>query len=429
MSIKFNKLAYNSVDDFVYGSCKKPVTTKSGLVIGGGDVYPELNFTLPSMIVNEDSIKDAYQIYKDMTNGILNRARELYAPGVVIEYETLPEFTENPKWGIEVSKIIADTMKEYEAKYGLKSAYRATPNDLREMNRPPIMRSGKYWEAMIESFAGCSQAGADFISVESTGGKELNDEALVNADIKQVIFALGVCGFGNTAMVLAERGMIPKVFAAVVRVATVARALAAFEEGAVGPSKDCAYEGVYLKAITGSPISCEGKSAACAHLSPIGNIAAAVTDLWSNESVQQVKLLAEMAPVVSIEQLVYDTRLMNTATKKGFRKEFRDLLAESDAPLDPQAYVLKPQVVYDIASELVKAENSFQMTKMGAQLALDKITEAVNSGEVYVEEREKKWLDIIGNQIDDIADDELEFYDDMQDELDMDKFIPSEYGL
>ncbi|MDU6535652.1 MAG: methyltransferase MtaB domain-containing protein, partial [Intestinibacter bartlettii] len=72
---------------------------------------------------------------------------------------------------------------------------------------------------------------------------------------------------------------------------------------------------------------------------------------------------------------------------------------------------------------------SFQMTKMGAQLALDKITEAVNSGEVYVEEREKKWLDIIGNQIDDIADDELEFYDDMQDELDMDKFIPSEYGL
>ena len=76
--------------------------------------------------------------------------------------------------------------------------------------------------------------------------------------------------------------------------------------------------------------------------------------LHTNESVQQVKLLAEMAPVVSIEQLVYDTRLMNTATKKGFRKEFRDLLAESDAPLDPQAYVLKPQVVYDIASELVK---------------------------------------------------------------------------
>ena len=62
--------------------------------------------------------------------------------------------------------------------------------------------------------------------------------------------------------------------------------------------------------------------------------------------------------------------LFRSATKKGFRKEFRDLLAESDAPLDPQAYVLKPQVVYDIASELVKAENSFQMTKMGAQLAL-----------------------------------------------------------
>ena len=106
------------------------------------------------MTVDASSINEAYDIYKDMTNGILNRARELYAPGVVIEYETLPEFTANPQWGIEVSKIIVDTMNEYNAKYGLKSAFRATPNDLREMNRPPIMRSGKYWEKMLEIFEG-----------------------------------------------------------------------------------------------------------------------------------------------------------------------------------------------------------------------------------------------------------------------------------
>lgn len=456
--MKFDKIAYNSLDDFVYGACPRPVTTKSGLIIGGGDIYPELNFTLPSMKVNDTTIKEAMGVYKDMVNGILNRARELYAPGVVIEYETLPEFTERPEWGIEVSKIIVDTMKEYEAKYGLKSAYRATPNDLREMNRPPIMRSGKYWEAMLEIFEGCGKAGADFISVESTGGKELHDDALVNADIKRVIFALGVCGcrdmnflwknisdickqtgalpagdsscgFGNTAMVLSEKGFIPKVFAAVVRAATVSRALCAFEQGAVGPSKDCAYEGPYLKAITGSPISMEGKSAACAHLSPVGNIAASVADLWSNESVQQVKLLSDMAPIVSMEQLIYDCRLMNTATKKGLRKEFRDLLADSDSPYDPQAYIIRPDVAYEISQELVKAKDPFTRTKLGAELALNKLRKAIESGEVYVEEREKAWLDIIEGQLDDIADDELEFYDDIQDELDMDKFIPSEYGL
>ena len=113
------------------------------------------------------------------------------------------------------------------------------------------------------------------------------------------------CGFGNTAMVLAEKKYIPKVFAAVVRT------LVAVEQGAKGPDKDCGYEGPFLKAISGIPISMEGKTAACAHFSPLGNIAAACADLWSNESVQKIKLLAGMAPTVYFEQLEYDTRLMN----------------------------------------------------------------------------------------------------------------------
>jgi methanol--5-hydroxybenzimidazolylcobamide Co-methyltransferase len=87
-------------------------------------------------------------------------------------------------------------------------------------------------------------------------------------------------------MVLAEQKLIPRVFAAVVRVAAVPRSLVAFEMGAIGPSKDCAYEGPYLKAIAGVPISMEGCTAACARLSPVGNIARAVCDCWSNESVQ-----------------------------------------------------------------------------------------------------------------------------------------------
>jgi len=57
------------------------------------------------------------------------------------------------------------------------------------------------------------------------------------------------------AMVLAEQKLIPRLLAAVVRVATVPRSLVAYEMGAVGPSKDCAYEGPYIKAIAGIPIS------------------------------------------------------------------------------------------------------------------------------------------------------------------------------
>ena len=66
-----------------------------------------------------------------------------------------------------------------------------------------------------------------------------------------------------------------RVFAAVVRAVSAVRTLVCYECGAVGPGKDCGYENPILKAITGFPIAMEGKTAACAHLSPVGNIAAA----------------------------------------------------------------------------------------------------------------------------------------------------------
>lgn len=46
-SKRFERLAYDSIDDFIYGIAKKPVVCKNGMVIGGGTVYPEINFTLP----------------------------------------------------------------------------------------------------------------------------------------------------------------------------------------------------------------------------------------------------------------------------------------------------------------------------------------------------------------------------------------------
>src|SRR3974377_1192008 len=113
--------------------------------------------------------------------------------------------------------------------------------------------------------------------------------------------------------------MLPETLAAVVRAMTAVRSLVAFEHGAIGPSKDCAYEGPIIKAITGAPIAMEGKSATCAHFSPVGNIAAAMCDLWSNESVQNVRLLSGGAPEAFTELLVYDCRLLNVATARGGR--------------------------------------------------------------------------------------------------------------
>ena len=284
--------------------------------------------------------------YQEIIKDALRRAAELEAPGVVIEFETVPPMTATPAFGLEIVQVLLAGMAEARRQYGLPTALRMTPNDNREFARPPVMRSGEHWERMLELFEGSASAGAELLSIESVGGKELHDEALMNCDLGQVIFSLCVlgvrdmeflwkqlagiacrhgvicagdtaCGFGNTAMVLAEQKMIPRVFAAVVRAVTAVRTLVAYEHGAVGPGKDCAYENPYLKAITGYPVAMEGKTSACAHFSPLGNIAAAYADTWSNESVQNVRLLAGMAPTCYLEQLIYDCRSDESGSGRG----------------------------------------------------------------------------------------------------------------
>ena len=460
MSKIISNLYDDSKREFIYGNAAKPIHCKNGMVIGGGEVYPELNFTLPPMNIDDSSYPAAREHYRQMITGALTRARELHAPGVVVEVELLPPMTINSKWGIDITKVVRDIMFDFEANKGQKSVMRLTPNDTREFSRPPVMRSGEYLDAMLEVFEGAAKAGADFLSIESTGGKEIHDDALINANLGQVIFALGVlgardmeflwkkivaiahangsiaagdsaCGFGNTAMVLAEKGMLPGIFSAVVRVATVSRSLVAFEVGAQGPSKDCAYEGPYLKAIAGVPIAMEGKSAACAHLSPVGNVAACVADMWSNESVQNVKLLADMAPTVSMEQLIYDCRLMNTAKKDGPESALllQKWLADSDSVLSPQAYVLRPDVVLDISRILITETDPFKRAKLGSIAAVNRLRQAVANKDISVSQREGRWLDIMEEQLDELPDTAEACWAVMKKELNLAKFIPSEYEL
>jgi methanol--5-hydroxybenzimidazolylcobamide Co-methyltransferase len=313
---------------------------------------------------------------------------------------------------------------------------------------------------MFRSFELSAQAGADFLSVESTGGKEIHDEALLNGDLPAAVFALGVlgandmaylwdrivaigaqngslpagdsaCGFGNTAMVLAEQHFIPRVWAAVVRVMTVPRSLVAFERGAVGPNKDCAYEGVYLKAITGCPIALEGAEAAVAHLSPIGNIAKAVPDLWSNESVNNVKLLGGMAPTVSLEQIVYATRLMNTASSHGDQaaRTLRDWWVESDAGFDPQAYVLCPDVTLELAGEIIQETTPYLRTRRAAQSTLAKLRSAAAEGTFPLSKLELRWLDRLSRAADGLPADEAELTAQMLAVVDRGKVHVEEYGV
>jgi methanol--5-hydroxybenzimidazolylcobamide Co-methyltransferase len=458
--MKYKTLAINSVEQLMFGIAPKPVTTSRGLVIGGGQVYSELNFTLPVMSINDSTLKEVYRHYSDIAEGALERALQLNSKGVILEFETLLEMTKKPAIAVEIVRIMNDVCERYFQNHGLKSEIRLTPNDLREFERPAPQRSSKLLNPMLELFEKGAMAGGDLLSIESTGGKEVSDDALMMCDIKAIFFALTVlgvrdmqflwkkivaiaagqnkiaagdsaCGFGNTAMVLAEKQLIPRVFAALVRVISVVRSIVAMEEGAIGPDKDCAYEGVFIKAITGIPISMEGKTAACAHFSPIGNIACACADLWSNESVQNIKLLSGMAPTAYMEQLEYDTRLMNVALSgsNGVRYVLQDLFVRSDAYTDPQALILSPANVMRISRELIRGGSYIENAKYGALETLTIIEEALLSGQMVLPEMETAYLPLMREEIESIPANESDFVEMMLPLLDRSKFILSEYGL
>jgi methanol--5-hydroxybenzimidazolylcobamide Co-methyltransferase len=379
---------------------------------------------------------------------------------VQLEFETLPPMTHNPDWAAEICEILLAAMETEHAASGLRSVLRMTPNDNREMVRPPAMRSGPYWENMLRTFERTAALGAELLSIESVGGKEVHDDALIQCDIKQVLFALCVlgvrdmrflwtnvvriarahgvhaagdtaCGFGNTAMVLAERHMIPRVFAAVVRSISAVRSLEAHACGAVGPGKDCGYENPFLKAITGFPMAMEGKTAACAHLSPVGNVAAAACDLWSNESVENVRLLSGMAPTAYMEQLIYDCRLMNEASADGpdAARLLQRWLWRSDARLDPQALILTPENVIRQARAIVSAPDAYAAGRAVALETVRLLREAQAAGEVLIAERELPFLDAIEADIEGLPDREDAFIGVMMPQVNREKFLAADYGL
>jgi methanol--5-hydroxybenzimidazolylcobamide Co-methyltransferase len=319
---------------------------------------------------------------------------------------------------------------------------RMTVIDSREGKEPiKHMYSGKEWNQVIDCFKLCAQNGADFLAIESIGGKHLHDEAILNVDIVKNTFSLGViacrdmkvlwdeivkiaadnkclpsgdtaCGFANTSMVMGHKNFIPKVFAAIDRVQCAVRTLVAVESGAVGPDKDCGYEGPYLKAISGTPITMEGRVAACAHSSAVGNVALALADCWSNESVQNVRLLGNMAPTVSMEQLCYDCRQMNKATEKGFALQMRDILVESDNQFDPTAYIMTPAVILRISAEIIKGKTHLERTINAGLATINELRQAITSGYLKVAAKEVKYLDRFEKQLKAIPE-EKQFIADM----------------
>ncbi|MGB9759187.1 MAG: methyltransferase MtaB domain-containing protein [Thermoproteota archaeon] len=420
--MKFNRTNL-SLEEIKFGFSKFPLKYGINLEIGKGKVVPEIKY-FPRV---KGDLKEEYT---NITKEILNRAVDLGVRDLQLETELTYVETGNPKLAGEIVRIQKDIMENYAKEYNINLGLRVTVADMRDFRK--VKHDEESFSKMLETFEEVSKNGADVLSIESEGGKELFNYAIIRQDILGIVTSLGLlsildmkrlwreivriarnnnviaggdsaCAFGNTAMRLAggmKNNTIPHTLAAVVRSMSASRSLVAYEEGAVGPGKDCAYENVIIKAITGYPMSMEGKSSAVAHSSLVGNIAAATCDLWSNEQVENIRLFGGYGPEVFLEILFYDTKLMNKAIESGNQDCLKEILIESDKYLDPQAYVLSPDVALEIGKTIVSEEDTLLRTILAGVKLVKLMTK---EEKLKLNRSEKRFLEIMKNKLEEIS--------------------------
>jgi methanol--5-hydroxybenzimidazolylcobamide Co-methyltransferase len=403
---KFKSMAYRDADDLLFGNSLFPVKTGFDLEIGAGYTTVEINYApRPQAGESKDALVDEYE---RITRDIMQRMVQVGFQSVVLETEHVQQMTKNPSWGAAVAEAQKTIMEEYYDEYGIKCALRHTIADIRGDSQGVDLRGDSY-SSLMESFEDVASSGADMLSIESLGGKEVFDYSILRNDTKGLLFSIGIlgtldvvhlwkdicsiankydvipagdsaCSQANTAMFIGG-GMLDRklshTVAAIVRGMAAARTLASYENGASGPGKDCAYENTILKAITGTPISQEGKGSTCAHSDFMGNLTMQCCDLWSNESVEYRGDFGGTAVQCWGENLAYDCSMMNTALLAGCGKMLRDVLMASDRYRDPQSFIIAYDNSYRIGEAIVSyADDMYLRTYYAALTCCDLIEKA-----------------------------------------------------
>ena len=451
------KMAYGSGAEMMFGTAKTPVTTKRGIKVGGGYVHPHIvPHPRPG---SEKTMKTLLREYEKANGDALERMTIVGHPTLYLENEHIYQMTHNPKWGGEIAAQTAKQMDDYLAKYGLKAAYQSTPADLRKPDMHH-MRTSDYTMEILETFKEVSKY-ADTVCIESMGGKEIFDHAIIRNDITGILFGIGVlgsidmewiwnqiveiakknncipggdtnCSEANTAMFMAG-GMtskdVPHVMAALARAICAGRSMVAVECGATGPTKDCAYENPIVKAMTGVPIATEGKASACGHSDLASNLIMAVCDLWSNEAVEYHDMFGATTTSVFAEILGYDCAILNTALELGYQEQMKEILVNSDMYRDSHSLILAPDNAWAIGNEIVKNRSKgYYESARAAAIKAGQII--LGDSKMKLTALEKTALDKAMKDLDGLPDTQANFIDMCLDKYKgVNGFNPDSYGL
>ena len=138
-----------------------------------------------------------------------------------------------------------------------------------------------------------------------------------------------------------------------------------------------------------------------------------------------------MAPTVSLEQLVYATRLMNTASSHGIKaaQTLQSWWVESDSAIDPQAFVLRPNIVLELAGEIVAEATPYLQTRRATLASTACLRQANSDGRLNLSNIETRWLDKLSRLADALPVDEDQFIASMVQKVDLSKIRLEEYGI
>jgi methanol--5-hydroxybenzimidazolylcobamide Co-methyltransferase len=143
----------------------------------------------------------------------------------------------------------------------------------------------------------------------------------------------------------------------------------------------------------------------------MGNLAAACCDTWSNETVQNIKLLGGMAPTCFIEQLAYDCQLMNQARLEGpdAACSLQRWLVNSDAALDPQAFIISTHSSIELAKAIVACDSHYHAGVAVARRSVELLRDAAEDNRLRIAPNEFNWLENMLESLDELPDCEEEF--------------------
>ena len=169
--------------------------------------------------------------YKKITLDVMKRAVNLGVESLQLETELNYVATLNPKIAGEIPTLQKSILEKHHQEYGINLALRMTVADIRFGLRDVSFE--RAYNTVLETFEETTKNGADVLSIESMGGKEVFDYSLIRGNLRGIMFSLTVlashdmmrlwreitritekygiipggdtaCGFANSAMMLAN---------------------------------------------------------------------------------------------------------------------------------------------------------------------------------------------------------------------------------